>query len=79
VFARFTEPVRKANTVPSILLGVILAKRAIVGKTYIARLVTPNKVSVIRMKAISFIPTYRFSLRAKAKLAMLYRIEKIVA
>lgn len=58
MFARFVVPVRNANTVPSILVGVTLAKRAMVGSVFMAILITLKMVSVTTMKAISLIYRY---------------------
>ena len=55
LFARLVVPVRNANTVPSIFGGVILAKRARVGRVFMAKLITPNMVSVTIIKAMSLI------------------------
>lgn len=60
LFAKFVVPVRNAKTVPSILGGVIFAKRASVGKVFIAREITPKIVSVIIIKNMSFIPKFLF-------------------
>ena len=46
VWARFVVPVKNANTVPSIFLGVILANIAIIGRVPIAKPRAPNIVSV---------------------------------
>ena len=66
LFAKLVVPVKKAKTVPSIFAGVIFAKRAKVGRVFIARLMTPKIVSVSTIKTMSFIPTLVFNLMAKA-------------
>jgi hypothetical protein len=66
LLARLVVPVKKAKIVPSILFGVTLAKRASVGRVFMARLSTPKIVSVNTIKTISFIPIRVFSLKANA-------------
>ena len=61
-------PVRKANVVPSIFLGVILANNAKIGrkKNKVSR--TPKMTSENNKKMISGIPISRFQRFAKTKL-----------
>jgi hypothetical protein len=66
LFAKLVVPVKKAKTVPSIFVGVIFANKARVGRVFMAKLMTPKIVSVHIMKTMSFIPRYKFHLRAKA-------------
>jgi len=66
LLAKLVVPVRKAKTVPSILAGVILANKARVGNVFIARLRTPNIVSVKTMKTKSGTPSLTFNLNENA-------------
>jgi hypothetical protein len=66
LFAKLVVPVKKAKTVPSIFAGVIFAKRAIVGRVFIARLTTPNMVSVQTIHTISLIPIILLNLNENA-------------
>ena len=66
LLARLVVPVKNAKTVPSILVGVIFANNARVGSVFIAKLITPNTVSVNKIKAISLTPINRLNLTAKA-------------
>jgi len=54
--AKFQLPVKKANIVPSIPGGVILANNAKHGRTLRARLRHPKTTSVNTMKIRSLIP-----------------------
>jgi len=66
LLAKFVVPVKKAKTVPSIFFGVIFAKRARVGRVFMAKLATPKTVSVSRMNTISLTPIIVFHLLANA-------------
>lgn len=65
--ARFVVPVKNANTVPSIFLGVIFANKASVGRKFIAWEITPKIVSVHTIKTISLICIFKWSRFAKAQ------------
>jgi hypothetical protein len=56
LFAKLVVPVKKAKTVPSILAGVTFAKRAKVGRVFMARPIIPKMVSVQIMKTRSLTP-----------------------
>lgn len=79
LFARFVVPVKKAKMVPSIRLGVTFAKRAKVGSVFMARLMTPNIVSVRIIKTMSLRPMSVFNLKANAYDEQDEMIEQIVA
>jgi hypothetical protein len=67
VLPKFMVPVRKAKVVPSIFLGVILAKRAMTGRVYRSVEIIEEKTSVNKRNTISFIPHSTFHLLAKHK------------
>jgi len=64
---KFHIPVRNAKMVPSMPGGVILAKRARLGRTQNAKERHPKTTSVKIMKTRSDIPSRRFHLSANTK------------
>ena len=67
VDAKFMIPVRVANIVPSIFLGVIFAKRARMGSVYSIVTNVSKTMSVKSKNAMSGMPISRFHRLAKVK------------
>ena len=65
IFEKFFVPVKNANIVPSIDIGVILAKSAIIGKTNSVKDKVLKVTSVKNKTLISDNPIYKLYLLAK--------------
>ena len=70
-FEKFNVPVKNAKQVASILLGVILAKRTIVGNYVYAKPSVPRTTSVNVINIMSLMPINKFSRSTNIKLKIL--------
>lgn len=65
VLQKLATPVKKANIVPSILIGVILANKFNIGKLYKKIRIVLNTISLTSKNNMSFMFQFLFHLFAK--------------